>query len=92
MSACSPARRPRGPRLHPEPRTRRPHPALLLLFLLAPGACGIGEGAPSQEEGSTTSDTLDAAPTRDQDSPVLPGLDVLLLDFLHLVEGRRMGL
>lgn len=60
---------------------------LFLLFLLPVTACGgpeTGAGAGEAEAGSATAD----APV----SAVRPGIDVLLADSSHLIDGRRVGL
>ncbi|MEX2532030.1 MAG: DUF1343 domain-containing protein [Gemmatimonadota bacterium] len=63
---------------------RYPAPALLLLFLGI--ACGASdEGVPAPGEAQVRS----ISPA---DTVVLPGIEVLLTDSLHLVEGRRVGL
>lgn len=95
MSGCSgPSPREVGP-AHPapvRPPLLAPHLAALLVLLLVAAGCGVGEGAWSDPDAGSGGDAPDTSLGPRGDTPVLPGLDVLLLDSLHLVEGRRVGL
>lgn len=62
------------------PRQSAVFTTLCAIFALVAGACGGGE----------TPGTADAA--NPETSGVRPGIEVLLTDSLHLVEGRRIGL
>ncbi|MFH1762549.1 MAG: DUF1343 domain-containing protein [Gemmatimonadota bacterium] len=67
---------------------RTPQSSVLLASLLALGACGPG-GNESSGQGSNIPDppVLHLIPT-----PVRPGLEVLLSDSIHLIQGLRVGL
>lgn len=67
---------------------RTPQSSLLLASLLALQACGPGGNASSgQESNIPDPPVLHLIPT-----PVRPGLEVLLSDSIHLIQGLRVGL
>ncbi len=64
---------------------------LPLLFVVLPiAACGGPERGP---EGGSAADEAEGGPAADAPAPtVRPGIDVLLADSSHLIDGRRVGL
>ena len=68
---------------------RAPQSFVLSLFLLAVPACTSGDGNPEGTAPVDRSEGSGATVLLDQ---VRPGIEVLLSDSLHLVEGRRVGL
>jgi uncharacterized protein YbbC (DUF1343 family) len=80
-----------------QPTLRRfPSAAALLLAVLAAGACSTGSPSRAAEGGADS--TAGPAPTAAAEKgaarsgTVLPGIEVLLRDSLHLVRGKRVGL
>ncbi|TVP56255.1 MAG: DUF1343 domain-containing protein [Gemmatimonadales bacterium] len=67
------------------PTRALPAPAALLLLLFAACGAGPGDSAPISADGAVESGA-------EATDPVRPGIDVLLSDSLHLIEGRRVGL
>ena len=60
---------------------------LLAVFApLAATTCGPGAQA------ADAAGDLSAIPATGQSAPVVPGIEVLLADSIHLLEGRRVGL
>lgn len=70
----------------------RRHSWLKFAFLLTPvlGGCN-GAGAAPPEEGVEPSPVVASTAARTEAAPVLPGLEVILRDSVHLLEGRRVG-
>jgi uncharacterized protein YbbC (DUF1343 family) len=78
----------------PSPRLRSA--AALLLAVLATGACRTGSSSQGTESGadSAASPAPSAAAerARPRADTVVPGIEVLLRDSMHLVRGKRVGL
>ncbi len=70
--------------------------AALLLVVLASGACRTGSSSQSADGGADSAGAAPAAPAASEaqarSDTVVPGIEVLLRDSMHLVRGKRVGL
>ncbi|HYW11497.1 MAG TPA: DUF1343 domain-containing protein [Longimicrobium sp.] len=70
--------------------------AALLFAVLASGACRTGPSSQSAEGGADSAGTVPATAAAEKAQAradtVIPGIEVLLRDSMHLVRGKRVGL
>jgi uncharacterized protein YbbC (DUF1343 family) len=80
-----------------QPQPHRLRSAFALLFaVLSAGACRTGPSSQSAENAADSAGAVPAAPAAEtaqaRADTVIPGIEVLLRDSMHLVRGKRVGL